>query len=203
MCRLFQLCCDTRDLPRRQPFMLFKKLAQHIRIDVCIVLILEIAPISESEFRAHQRNHPVLYSAFIFNGHIPLLYAFVNLSTTRSPISWQRRYNSAFVGSRVIAGQSEMKSIRPSAQNFSYCRLGCHRSPNPSGERTIHRPPEVPITCPHAFSHGLMKVEIPAPPGPIRSARAIASCHSSPPSTHLREQRNGSTTGSSKSAALP
>ena len=45
MCCLFQLCCDTRDLPRRQPFMLFEKLAQHIRIDVCIVLIFEIPPI--------------------------------------------------------------------------------------------------------------------------------------------------------------
>ena len=64
-------------------------------------------------------------------------------------------------------------------------------------------PPASPSAWPQAFSQGLMNVETPAPPGPRREARATASLHSSPPSTHLREQRNGSKTGSSRSAALP
>ena len=100
-------------------------------------------------------------------------------ATTKSPIWWQRSYSSAFVGSRAIAGQSEMNSIRPSAQNLSDCRLGCHRSPKPSGERTIQRPPESPNTWPHAFSQGLMNVETPAPPGRVAPSRPRAD--SAPP----------------------
>ena len=64
-------------------------------------------------------------------------------------------------------------------QNLSYCRPGCHRSPKPSGERTIQRPPESPNAWPHAFSQGLMNVETPAPPGLVAPSRPRAD--SAPP----------------------
>ena len=64
-------------------------------------------------------------------------------------------------------------------QNLSYCRPGCHRSPKPSGERTIQRPPESPNAWPHAFSQGLMNVETPAPPGLVAPGRPRAD--SAPP----------------------
>ena len=69
-------------------------------------------------------------------------------------------------------------------QNLSYCRPGCHRSPKPSGERTIQRPPESPNAWPHAFSQGLMNVETPAPPGLVAPSRPRAD--SAPPLSRCR-----------------
>ena len=69
-------------------------------------------------------------------------------------------------------------------QNLSYCRPGCHRSPKPSGERTIQRPPESPNAWPHAFSQGLMNVETPAPPGLVAPGRPRAD--SVPPLSRCR-----------------
>ena len=65
--------------------------------------------------------------------------------------------------------------MRPSAQSASLLRAGCHRSAKPSGESTISEPPALKIALPHSFSHGLMKVPMPAPPGPMRPARASAA----------------------------
>ena len=80
-------------------------------------------------------------------------------------------------------------------QNLSYCRPGCHRSPKPSGERTIQRPPESPNAWPHAFSQGLMNVETPTPPGLVAPSRPRAD--SAPPLSRcpraLRSARANST----------
>ena len=82
-------------------------------------------------------------------------------------------------------------------------REGCHLSAKPSGESTMSDPPAVKIALPHSFSQGLMKVPMPAPPGPMREARATASPHSGPFSAHVREHRKGSITGSFSSSGLP
>ena len=69
-------------------------------------------------------------------------------------------------------------------QNLSDCRPGCHRSPKPSGERTIQRPPESPNAWPRAFSQGLMNVETHAPPGLVAPGRPRAD--SVPPLSRCR-----------------
>ena len=93
--------------------------------------------------------------------------------------------------------------MRPSAQSASLLRVGCQRGAKPSGDSTMSEPPSVKIALPHSFSQGLMKVPMPAPPGPMRPARASAALHSGPSFAHLREHWKGSTTGSSRSAGLP
>ena len=124
-------------------------------------------------------------------------------ATTISPISWQRLYNVALSGLPFSAGHSERNNMRPFAQSASLLRVGCQRSPKPSGESTTSAPPALNIALPQAFSHGLMNVPTPAPPGPMRAAFAMASRHSSPPSAHLREHRKGSIIGRSRRAVLP
>ena len=78
-----------------------------------------------------------------------------------------------------LAPQDGKMKFKFGVQNLSDCRPGCHRSPKPSGERTIQRPPESPNAWPHAFSQGLMNVETPAPPGLVAPGRPRAD--SAPP----------------------
>ena len=62
--------------------------------------------------------------------------------------------------------------MRPAAQKRSFSRVGCQRALKPSGDRTTSPPPARAMALPQAFSSGLMKVETPAPPGPMRAADA-------------------------------
>ena len=67
----------------------------------------------------------------------------------------------------------------------------------------IRLPPFFAMMLPHSFSHGLIKVPIPAPPGPMRSAVEVNARHSLEPFINLREHLKGVMTGRLRIAVLP
>ena len=63
-------CEDARDLRRGQLLHIGQELLQHRGIDVAVVLVPEVSPITIPESRAQKRNHPILNSAFDSNRHL-------------------------------------------------------------------------------------------------------------------------------------